>query len=796
MKKIALAALGLLLALAPAHADSTQSDSNILDKVINVPSVKAWVTQGLPTNPQPRNDDTVQGGIAIRIAVPDKGVNPWDIAARSAIIKPVQSGDVLFVMFWAKAEVPVEGQQTAVIPAIRIEENSVPYTAVAQDSANITGTWATYYASGVAAKDYKSGALTLTLQLAAAKQTIDLGPVFVVDLGPGYDISKLPRNTLAAAPAASPPVSLAAAESRFADELARIRALLPVHGQLMNDPSVTSVSAYGTNQTSQLVPASEVPGGQALRVSVEKGGGDTFATGTSSNVYGDIRKGDVIFIAYYARATEVSNEAQSGVISAMNVQQNASPWTVAAGSAALAPLNSWRLFYAYGVSSLDIPSGGAMLTAQIGANRQTIEFGPAFVLNLGPDVNLSSLPANKIDYQGREPNAPWRAAAAARIKQYRTGDLRVVVTDADGKPVPGAAVHVAMQRQLFHFGSFVGMNFANAGGPDADKTRQSFVETFNFATSPIYWSDWAWADPAMREKFIASMQWLHDHGYAFRGHPVIYPREDLTPSDIKKLAGDPAAVKKAVLDHVREVVPIAARYGACCLDVVNEPRDGTYLPSIAGDDIFTEAYRTAHEVAPDVKLFVNDYGIIVGGGRNENNLSFYHHWIEDMLAKGVPLGGIGIQGHFGADLTDPTRVVEVLDDFSRYRLPIEITEFDVDTTDEEAQADYTRDMLTVAFSEPAVDAFVIWGWWQGDHWKPDGAMLRKDWSEKPNYRVWQKLIHHDWWTDESGTAGADGAFATRAYYGDYKLTVSGGGRSVVRDVSFGPGSAEFPVVLK
>ncbi|HUO97208.1 MAG TPA: endo-1,4-beta-xylanase [Rhizomicrobium sp.] len=790
MPRILTALLAALIAVGARAED----ENSIVNKLINSPS---WNVQG--GSSEIVDDAAVQGGKAIRITVASKGANPWDVQATNAVNKHIKKGDVIFVAFWARSEVPAEGQPTADISLIQMQLSAAPYTAVFGDRASVGAKWAMYYASGTADRDYDPGAVTLTLHLASAKQTIDLGPVFIVDFGPNYDRSKLPKNALPSAAGVAPkapPAEFATAEARFAAELARIRALLPVHGQLLNDPSVATIGTYGAGQTSQLIPAPEIPGGQALRVAVDKGGAEPYLIGTASPVYGDIHKDDVLLLAFYARTTEATNEAQSGVISAYNVQQSASPYVIAVGTAALVPLNTWRVFYASAVAKMDYPSGTATLTAQIGSRKQTIDFGPAFVLDLGPGVNLSSLPVNTITYPGREPNAPWRAAAEKRIREVRMGDLRVAVSDASGKPVPGAAVHFAMQKHLFRFGTFVGMNIAGASGPDADKLRASFLENFNFATTPIYWSDWGWQNPAQRAADIASMQWLHGHGYDFRAHTVIYPREDLTPSKIKKLAGDPAAVHAAILDHVRDVVPVAAKNGVYAFDVVNEPRDGDYLPQIAGPDIFPDVYKLAHQLAPDAHLFVNDYAIIEGGGQNQKNIDYYHRWIETMLAKGAPVSGIGFQGHFGADLTDPARLIAIFDDFARYKMPIEISEFDVDTTDKEAQADYTRDILTAVFSHPATDAFVMWGWWEGDHWKPSAAMLRRDWSEKPNFKVWRKLIYHDWWTDETRTSGADGTAAVRAFFGDYRITVTAGGRTVEQKVSFVPGTGPVAFVLR
>jgi len=221
--------------------------------------------------------------------------------------------------------------------------------------------------------------------------------VFIVDFGPNYDLSKLPRNALnggasqtqTAAAAPAPPEANA-----FAPELARLRALLPVSGQLINDPSVGTVNAYGSDQHSEQVPAPDVPGGIALRVHIDKGGGDPWSVGAGAPIRAGIHKGDTIFVAFYASTLEADNGTQSGVIPAMNVQLNEPPWTSVASTAAQVPLKTWRVFYMSEVASIDIPAGKGTIGAQIGGRKQTIDLGPAFVFNLGPGVPLTGLPKN------------------------------------------------------------------------------------------------------------------------------------------------------------------------------------------------------------------------------------------------------------------------------------------------------------------------------------------------------------------------------------------------------------------
>jgi endo-1,4-beta-xylanase len=123
--------------------------------------------------------------------------------------------------------------------------------------------------------------------------------------------------------------------------------------------------------------------------------------------------------------------------------------------------------------------------------------------------------------------------------------------------------------------------------------------------------------------------------------------------------------------------------------------------------------------------------------------------------------------------------------FSEFNLPIQITEFDFETKDERLQAEFTRDFLTLCFSHPRIDAFLMWGFWEGRHWRPGGAMLRKDWSEKPAWRVWRELVHGRWKTEATGATGADGTYQLRAFRGEYEIragnrTVQGSCPGIVR----------------
>ena len=71
----------------------------------------------------------------------------------------------------------------------------------------------------------------------------------------------------------------------------------------------------------------------------------------------------------------------------------------------------------------------------------------------------------------------------------------------------------------------------------------------------------------------------------------------------------------------------------------------------------------------------------------------------------------------------------------------------------------------------------MWGFWEGAHWRPRGAMMRRDWSLKPNGEVYKDLVFKRWWTNADGKTGAQGTFAARGFLGDYEIAVKSGGKS-------------------
>ncbi|MDE2184139.1 MAG: hypothetical protein KGJ78_14060 [Alphaproteobacteria bacterium] len=186
-KRAMLAALAMLGA-----ATMAASASDILQKAISDPGA-FWTIWG-PAKTNYVTDSRVKGGAAERVTISPKPRNPWDVGASTAISKPVRKGDVVLLMFWARAERPPQGSDLVMLTG-RIYENAHPDNGVTPQTNFLIGDqWKLYYASGKATKDYPAGALNAAMVLGSSEQVIDFGPLHVLDLGPNYDSNLLPHN--------------------------------------------------------------------------------------------------------------------------------------------------------------------------------------------------------------------------------------------------------------------------------------------------------------------------------------------------------------------------------------------------------------------------------------------------------------------------------------------------------------------------------------------------------------------------------------------------------------------------
>lgn len=405
-------------------------------------------------------------------------------------------------------------------------------------------------------------------------------------------------------------------------------------------------------------------------------------------------------------------------------------------------------------------------------------------------------------YGGAGANDPWRAQAATMIDQNRKADLAVNVFDQNGVPISGAQVHVIQTDQAYQFGSAVAVGQILGATSDDAIYRQKFEELFNTATieNSLKWVPLtgAWGPNFSLDRAIQTLDYLNARGIDNRGHAMVWPGWSNLPSYLQGLQGNPTALRQEIYDHIDEVA--AAVDGKVIeWDVINEPRTNNDLMGIFGDSIMTDVFnRTA--LSTNARMFINEYNIITEDG-NFWTRQQYLDTITELIDDGVDLGGIGMQSHFNANsLTDIEDVWAYLDQFAATGVPITITEYDLDTTNEQLKADYLRDFLTAVFAHSGTNGFMLWGFWEGRHWRPDSAMFNQDWSETPMVQVWEDLVLNEFMTDEMLDSDAAGEAMFRAFHGDHDIEIMFDGQLYTDVVTLGPGgeilNINLPIVLQ
>ena len=166
-----------LFALAPLAAAAAQDD--IASKIVNDPGAP----QVNGAKAKLVDDAAVQGGKALRVTVARKGKNVWDSAVESALAKPVKAGDTLIIAFQARLVKGEGGATTGPIPYTAIQLKSEPYTGVVSGNLTVGPDWEFHKIEGKADKDYAADALKATIHVGNAPQTIDFGPIVVLNMG-------------------------------------------------------------------------------------------------------------------------------------------------------------------------------------------------------------------------------------------------------------------------------------------------------------------------------------------------------------------------------------------------------------------------------------------------------------------------------------------------------------------------------------------------------------------------------------------------------------------------------------
>jgi endo-1,4-beta-xylanase len=244
--------------------------------------------------------------------------------------------------------------------------------------------------------------------------------------------------------------------------------------------------------------------------------------------------------------------------------------------------------------------------------------------------------------------------------------------------------------------------------------------------------DWSGADRLV--------SFAEQHGQRVRGHTLLWHNQLpswLTTGVANGTISDAdlsALLHKHITDEVTHFKGKIWQW-----DVANEfftdanpsginPND--FWVSHLGRGVIPQAFRWAHEADPHALLFYNDYNIAGEDGTNSKSDAVYA-WLKQMLAEGVPINGVGDQGHLDTQYGFPTQMTQDLQRYAALGLKVAITEADVrtfvDSPDTQVPTDHLAtfaqpyefdQMLKACLAVPQCISFTVWGFGDADSWVP------------------------------------------------------------------------------
>ncbi|GAB7018298.1 hypothetical protein JCM18750_11590 [Halostagnicola bangensis] len=532
------------------------------------------------------------------------------------------------------------------------------------------------------------------------------------------------------------------------------------------------------------VSEDDVPFAEATRIEVgelEDGSLDPWGVNFQATV-GDrsVSVGDTLLGVAYLRNPGTGGSTADVTYKTTDEANEADNWVLNGGIAAG---QEWERYF-FPIDFQTSGEAGEWWTEfWVGLEGQTVDIGGLALLDFAQGVDANELPSWDDELNLED---GWEDEADARIQEHRTADLTVSVTDADGTPVDGATVDIEMQEHEFTFGAAVDANRLREDDSDAEQYREHIPELFN-ATVLENYHKWRFFEED-REIADDATDWVLEQGLDIRGHACLWANRsaNAVPVDVEDAMdeGDAAYVEQRSLEHIGTIID---HYGDDMehWDVVNEAiHEPEMAQLIDGENVdpveapmLESWYEAATEAAPEgVALDVNDYNTLAGP--YEGTRDDYERQIEFLAdADGVDLGGIGMQSHFsrGEQLT-PGEIMDTLDRYAAAGdgAALRITEFDMADPNwlEEDKAAFFHWFLKTVFSHPEVEDFLMWGFWDDEHWQDDAPLFDADWEPKPTADVYTDLVFEEWWTEEAGETDADGAFDATAFRGEYDLTVS------------------------
>lgn len=348
-------------ALAKLPPELAAFDEQVPGDLINDPTRIDWASYGTGYETGGRQAADIPGGGAARVFdVTAKGQFPYTVAANVPLLSEISSGDEVTVGFYARVVSTDRADGKGVI-GVRFQENAAPYGGFGDTTVLIGSDWQWHEVTARADKRIRKADAIVALQLAGAKQKLEIGQAIVVKGSP----------TIVAKATAAPAATLKdAAGIEMPDSLRGA-------GQLVNDPTNRAWAHGGTGGTAKAVDVPEIWLQKATRFATAQVGANRWDLTTAVPILPDMEEGDTLMVAVVARTISAQTEDGKGVIYA-RIQGSTAPFE-GFGDKVFKIGDRWQLVNLPFTATRGFGAGDATVTFHFAGAAQEVEVGPVYV---------------------------------------------------------------------------------------------------------------------------------------------------------------------------------------------------------------------------------------------------------------------------------------------------------------------------------------------------------------------------------------------------------------------------------
>jgi autotransporter-associated beta strand protein len=444
----------------------------------------------------------------------------------------------------------------------------------------------------------------------------------------------------------------------------------------------------------------------------------------------------------------------------------------------------------YTTSNITLPAGMYLVSDQrdysgnIGVTRSE-------TLN---NFSVNTVSGSTATFSNVNTDASGNALAAANtyITNFRQGPATVTLSGPNNIPyLPGTPVTARLASNAFNFGTNVSgssqsdINTYIGSNPTAGSTAdyfQQFINTYFNAVVPSNVGKWGDDEATQNSLTMGAADtvtaYAKTHQMMARMHNLIWGNQQPTfvNTDLTNAQSSNPTTAAAGLAALNTAITNRIGYYVGGGDTAAAGSPGNQLNTVTGDvrakdysqiDVLNEALLTApywtvlgasgtanvyKQVATaaanagaNVRLYTNEYNVLQFSTNPSNSASDpYANWYRNEVESinnagyGQVATGVGVQYYPTVSTPSPSTVTGALANLAVEGLPISITEYgeqsSISTTvsgNTPSQAQTVLDnALRLAYGNPNINTFMIWGWWNGATSSMDSSsvLVNTDWK--------------------------------------------------------------------